>query len=85
MYGDTPIMTNDDYQAHEDAQHLMKSREVKADPQRHAKAKAAANRMADEKFEEAKNLKKAAKGIGSGKSSGPALPPELAKDGWTIG
>ena len=84
MYGDTP-MTNDDYQAHEDAQHLMKSREVKADPQRHAKAKAAANRMADEKFEEAKNMKKAAKGInGGGGSSKMTLPADMAREGWTL-
>ena len=79
------IPVDRDWEAEEDARHLIRANEIKADPHRLQKAKTAAARKADEKFEEAKNMKKAAKGInGGGGSSKMTLPSDMAREGWTL-
>jgi hypothetical protein len=84
MNGMKMPMDDRDWEAEGDANHLMMAAEIKGDSQRHASAKAAASKLADEKFAEAKNLKRAARGISGGKTEGLVLPKDLVDDGWKI-
>jgi biotin synthase-like enzyme len=57
-------MTNEDYQAHDDAHVLARAHDVKKEPARHRKAIEAAKSIAESKMREAKDMAKATKGMG---------------------
>lgn len=82
MKGMAKPMEDKDWQAQSDALDLMRAKEVMSDPARRRAAKAAALKLADEKMEEAKNMKKAARGMGTPAYSGMEIPAELKAEGW---
>jgi PAB1-binding protein PBP1 len=81
-----PSINEERWQAEYDAQTLAEAEKIKSDPARHDRAKTAAQRMVEEKAEEAKAMRKVARKRGSGGgSTRPSAPTRPQNSGGSPG